>query len=44
MANDPEEYQEKGGGMLAKLWIGLFIAYPAAALPLLTWAIASIAQ
>ncbi len=29
--------------MLAKVWIGLFLAYTATALPLLVWALASVA-
>jgi hypothetical protein len=36
--------QRKGGETLAKLWTGLFLVYTGAAVPLLTWAIASIVQ
>ncbi len=40
-----DDASERGrhSGFLAKLWIGLFLVYTAAAVPLLVWALASIA-
>jgi hypothetical protein len=40
--SEPRERDAKEGEILAKLWLGLFVTYTVAAVPLLTWAAASI--